>query len=783
MLLASALPPFHPAVAATGSTLSVSPLNSAAETGETFRVGILMTNVTDLYSYDVTLLYDTAILDAFNLTLSGTWFNTTGTPYDVIREEVDDVAGSVRVEVRIQGSRPGLNGTGTLVFIDFLVSTTGTSVLNIDETSLLLLDSAFVQIIPQINDGRFTTLEFSNIIKNSGFEQGFDSLGETIVYDSNDDGIVDTGDMIVNVSPPRAPNSSELGKALLQDQHIRSIDSDSGGGFDVGETVVFDFNNDGIVNQGDWVVSVSPPRAPTVLEDGTPLIVDQRLKFIDSQTSFVPGSFNRVYDPGNPLFWRLETFEGAENSTVRLDNTRKVAGDFSGRVYAGPIVCQPVACPNRPIGFAQFYQSLPVGTTFANVSDSLSSFSFWFYLEPFGSALGDFRVRVFGAEGIAEMDYVFDPDPSVSYSNQTGSRYLILQGYPAGQWHYFQRNLRADWVSSGFSLDFTLARIQFEGMIFQPPTRSESFWLDEVQLYAGPVPLGNQPPKVSFTFQPLSPYAGETVTFNASASFDPDPGGFIASYRWDFGDGTPIVVENNPITTHTYNLAGTFRIILTAVDDQGIVNAASRAIVVKTPLPCPSCPVAVIQFSPEHPLTGLPVRFNGTQSSDPEGQPLEYAWVLGDGASGIGQVFDHVYPSPGTYYVRLTVKDPQNLTATELATVTVSLIDVRIMKTTLIPYLKGESVQSVSLTIVNIGNVVVNASILISVESDRLGNIAQVYLGPRQELDVRDTYQWSTTFTTSTRARYIITFTLEIELPGGSITTWSSVRMTYRVIL
>ena len=73
------------------------------------------------------------------------------------------------------------------------------------------------------------------------------------------------------------------------------------------------------------------------------------------------------------------------------------------------------------------------------------------------------------------------------------------------------------------------------------------------------------PPEASFTYSPTRPKIGETVTFNASASYDRD--GTIVNYGWDFGDGTTGAGE---IVTHQYAAAGTYPVNLTVTDDTAI---------------------------------------------------------------------------------------------------------------------------------------------------------------------------------------------------------------------
>ncbi len=70
--------------------------------------------------------------------------------------------------------------------------------------------------------------------------------------------------------------------------------------------------------------------------------------------------------------------------------------------------------------------------------------------------------------------------------------------------------------------------------------------------------------------------------------------------------------------------------------------------------------------------TNLSVAFDGSGSSDPDGDALTYAWTFGDGTTGTGVTPSHTYAAAGTYSVQLTVSDPGGLTGTKTASVTVS---------------------------------------------------------------------------------------------------------------
>lgn len=75
-----------------------------------------------------------------------------------------------------------------------------------------------------------------------------------------------------------------------------------------------------------------------------------------------------------------------------------------------------------------------------------------------------------------------------------------------------------------------------------------------------------------------------TVNFDGSASSDED--GKIASYLWDFGDGTTAA---DAATAHTYGAAGTYTVTLTVTDDGSATGKASTSATVTAPPP-PSAP-------------------------------------------------------------------------------------------------------------------------------------------------------------------------------------------------
>ncbi len=288
--------------------------------------------------------------------------------------------------------------------------------------------------------------------------------------------------------------------------------------------------------------------------------------------------------------WRLDTnfaCEGVANATSTVDSSRWVEGGQSAKVFTGPITptgCIPGDFTGRTVGFTQFPQFLQPGLTFNNLTDSLGAFSFWFYLEPYGSGIAGFEVRIFGSESTAELDYVFDPDPYLNYPNYTdpathrdGLRAIIFYGYQPGQWYHFSRNLKADWTYptpglGGLNASRNLSLIQFEGLAIDKGgiVESETFWLDDVRVYVG---IDLPQPVASFTINVTASTDLTAASLDASSSSD--PGGTIAGYTWSFGDGqtgTGIIVH------HTYSIGGTYTITLNVTDNGGASHTSSKTI-------------------------------------------------------------------------------------------------------------------------------------------------------------------------------------------------------------
>ncbi len=117
--------------------------------------------------------------------------------------------------------------------------------------------------------------------------------------------------------------------------------------------------------------------------------------------------------------------------------------------------------------------------------------------------------------------------------------------------------------------------------------------------------------------------------------------------------------HNNPADgwwyVRVYGYSGSGTITLTATHD-GTTGPSNKA------------PTASYTFS----CTGLDCSFDGTGSSDPDGDPLTYTWNFGDGTSGSGATVSHSYSETGSYTATLTVNDGNGGTDSDSQTVSVT---------------------------------------------------------------------------------------------------------------
>ncbi|MGZ6617294.1 MAG: PKD domain-containing protein [Solirubrobacteraceae bacterium] len=94
------------------------------------------------------------------------------------------------------------------------------------------------------------------------------------------------------------------------------------------------------------------------------------------------------------------------------------------------------------------------------------------------------------------------------------------------------------------------------------------------------ITAANRPPTTSLAVSPGSAVNTATFRFTASAH-DPDIGGSVVSYQWDFnGDGVVDRITTSPTTSYTYASAGHFTAHVHAFDNEGASSDASTRVTV-----------------------------------------------------------------------------------------------------------------------------------------------------------------------------------------------------------
>lgn len=179
-------------------------------------------------------------------------------------------------------------------------------------------------------------------------------------------------------------------------------------------------------------------------------------------------------------------------------------------------------------------------------------------------------------------------------------------------------------------------------------------------------PSGNAPPIASATATPTTVPTGDAhatlVTLDGSGSVDPD--GDPLTFDWTvtggrFESGT---TASDPIATVSFPGAAPYPVSLVVSDGRGGTDAADLVVGIRT---ANNPPAAQIVANP----LGIPVNDNfqtvvtldGRGSSDPDGDPLAYAWTVPGGRFETGGPNDPLvevtFPGAAPYLVELVVDD------------------------------------------------------------------------------------------------------------------------------
>jgi PKD repeat protein len=187
-----------------------------------------------------------------------------------------------------------------------------------------------------------------------------------------------------------------------------------------------------------------------------------------------------------------------------------------------------------------------------------------------------------------------------------------------------------------------------------------------IRIFANPE--NSTVPTAAFTFSPLAPEVGQTVTFNASTTTDEGVSCGNCTFLWNFGgDGT----SSGMITTHAFSTGGSFVVSL-AVTDRGGVTSTTQQTVTVTAAGIPTG--LSVTSSPSPPIAKQAATFTASATPATNHRIVSYQWIWGDGDTNTTStnVIQHTYQQAGSFLLTLTVRDDLNQSSTTNTVITVS---------------------------------------------------------------------------------------------------------------
>jgi PKD repeat protein len=172
----------------------------------------------------------------------------------------------------------------------------------------------------------------------------------------------------------------------------------------------------------------------------------------------------------------------------------------------------------------------------------------------------------------------------------------------------------------------------------------------------------NKPPTAVFVSSASAANVNQDILFDGANSSDRD--GKVVRFHWDFGDGTE---ELGVSVLHRFARGGNYTVTLTVTDNEGKKDRANSTLRIN------EYPKARIGVSAAEAKVFQPVTFDASNSSDPDGTLVRYAWEFGDGTNATGRSVSHAFSETGIYRVNLTVEDDFGAPASDALEVSIVL--------------------------------------------------------------------------------------------------------------
>lgn len=732
-IFSSALGVFIPRVHAQEPEVFVDPSDNVANPGESFTLNVNVSDVSDLYSYEVKVGFDKNVLEAITVEEGPFLIEGTTSPMGTVFQSIIDPEYAYGTCVIIMSPpRVGVDGSGRLFNITFNVKAAGESSLHLYDTQLL--DSAGAPITHTTSDGSFSTTVPVAIFSYTPKSYGRPIVGENVTFDASasydpDGGnIVDyawdfndttsgTG-MIVNHT---FNEPSRSGPLVPYNVTLTVTDDDDE------TTVFFIWETEQAVNIKLHDMAVLEVETPaqvlvgekaeidvTVLNNGSHFDTCNVTTYYNSKpvkTELVealgPGENETITFTWNtfinqttmsPNATGTGTWTGPLNASESNDQYTNSSVDGSYQLYLDYLfdtagwtsvskVEVGIEVKTDSGGDDQLNVSIYNGKKYSNEFTynitSTSDTFFWIdvtdSLTWIPGLMNRTRVRIEYVQvgGTATPIYVdwlpVRISPLVPSVIEPDSYNIWAHAYLVNPWtedHEFRPGEDVNLTNNilfGNPIKVTI--------IPQPDMAVAEVEVDPTEVIFGLTAtvtvqvenLGNTRETYDVFMYANSTAVGNQTGLQLSAGATAE-----LSFSWfEATNTTEEGIYNVTVICGIYNATSGF--VEPILGETDTANNWQNVTVHMRLLPRP-----LFSVSPETPEIGEQVTFDASASyvpGEPGGTITEYLWNFGDDSSGTGVTATHAYDQPGTYGVRLTVVDDEDLNHSRSETITVPKLD------------------------------------------------------------------------------------------------------------
>jgi PKD repeat protein len=568
------------AIISPPTVVAVDPSVTTANPGENFTIDINISNVEDLYAWGLKVGWKPAELLSVVDVKEGSFLKSGGETTFTFSIEYN----YVDIGCSLLGDVPGVSGSGTLVSITFKVETAGNSTLNLFDVTLLDPDLNVIEdwdYKDSPDDGYFyTTTPVVKPVSDPPYKNyyytpnptqyGHPIANETLTFnasacydpdqpfkDQTGTGIVsyqwDFGDgNITTVEDPIIYHTYTENGTYHATLTITDDDQETN---TETFTIVVKLHDIAIINLAVF---------PTEVYAGDTVTINATILNEGTETE----TFNvTVFYDVHQIETKMEDLKPGEKITmIFMWNTSDVAPD-TYTIWANACLVDPL---NPEISLANLEQEIE-DNVFIDGTVTVSQ------VPIHDLAIVDVAVsstEVYTGEFVfinvtvlnkGNMDETFNA--SVYYNSS-----LIETKFNIALSAGDNVTLTFTWNTTGIAEGTYI--ISGEVSVVPGETNTDDNTFTDIKVIVS----AKKPPVASFTYSPSEPVVNDIVTFNASASYDPD-GGAIVFYEWNFGDGN-ITTVSEPIITHVYTTAGDFNVTLTVTDDDDQIGTLTKTITI-----------------------------------------------------------------------------------------------------------------------------------------------------------------------------------------------------------